>query len=138
MKDAVPGTLHRRLWNVGRLVARYNVGSDIVVSATFKQKVRSTMVPMRFKVGFVTFLSCLTLLLGLFFSTGIASAHSVQAHQAQTSASVSTNDRCFRIFVRRHHRFGDFGYGDDEGGFFRFVCYRDHRGYGDGYGDGYG
>ena len=97
------------------------------------------MVPMRFKVGFVTFLSCLTLLLGLFFSTGIASAHSVQAHQAQTSASVSTADRCYRVFVRRHHHFDDFGYGDDEGGFFRIVCYPYyHHDFGDGYGDGFG
>ncbi len=96
------------------------------------------MVPMRFRVGFVTFLSCLTLLLGLFLSPGIASAHSLQAHQAQTSASVSTDDRCFRVFVRRHHDGYGYGYGDDEGGFFRIVCYRHHDDFGDGYGDGFG
>jgi hypothetical protein len=92
------------------------------------------MIPMRFKVGFVTFLSCLTLLLGLFTSTGIASAHTVQAHQAQTSASVSTVDRCYRIFIRRHH-FGWWGY---RYGYFRIVCFPYyHHDFGDGYGDGY-
>ena len=42
-------------------------------------------------VGFVGVLSCLVLMLALFFSTGVASAHSVQATQSQVSASTSVN-----------------------------------------------
>ena len=51
------------------------------------------MLPMRLKVGFVGVLSCLALMLGLFSSTGVASAHGTQALQSQTSASTLANDR---------------------------------------------
>ena len=96
------------------------------------------MLPMHFKVGFVTVLSCLTLLLGLLSPTSVALANSGQAHQVQTSASVSTPDPCRRIFVRRFDRFHHFHRFDDRDfGFFRFVCFHrpfhhfHHFGFGD-------
>ena len=50
------------------------------------------MLAMRLKVGFVGVLSCLVLMLALFFSTGVASAHSTQAavHSQTSVTSVST------------------------------------------------
>ncbi len=69
------------------------------------------MLPMRLKVGFVGVLSCLALMLGLFSSTGIASAHSTQALQSQTSASTLAEDRgrvrC-RTFTTVNARFNGF------------------------------
>jgi len=57
----------------------------------------------RIKVGFVGFLSCLALMLGMFTSTGVASAHSTQAAHSQTSASTLVNDkgrpRCQTFFI---------------------------------------
>src|SRR2546428_5150729 len=41
------------------------------------------------KVTFVTMFSCLALMLGLFSSTGIASAHSAHTLNSQTSSSQS-------------------------------------------------
>ena len=62
-------------------------------------------------VGFVGVLSCLVLMLALFFSMGVASAHSTQAavHSQTSVTSVSTlkgeskglNQRCKRVYVRR-------------------------------------
>jgi hypothetical protein len=56
------------------------------------------------KVTFVTIFSCLAIMLGLFASTGIASAHSATALQSQTSASQSADqwrERCQRVFIVR-------------------------------------
>jgi len=55
----------------------------------------------RLKVGFVGFLSCLALMLGMFASTGVASAYSTQAVHSQTSASTLVNDRgrCKTFFI---------------------------------------
>ena len=64
------------------------------------------------KVTFVTMFSCLALMLGLFSSTGIASAHSAHTLNSQTSASQSAEQRGNRcrllviekvVFVPRHH-----------------------------------
>ncbi len=69
------------------------------------------MLPMRLKVGFVGVLSCLALMLGLFSSTGVASAHSTQALQSQASASTLANDRdqaqC-RTYTTVNSRFSGF------------------------------
>ena len=63
------------------------------------------------KVTFVTMFSCLALMLGLFSSTGIASAHSAHTLNSQTSASQSAEQRGNRcrllviekvVFVPRH------------------------------------
>ena len=97
------------------------------------------MLLMRLRVGFVTVLSCLALLLGLFASSGAVSAHSAQVLHTQTSVSVSTDNRCFRVF---EHRFRFFGFGfrrfrRDEG-FFRLRCVPDfHRSRFGGMGGGY-
>jgi hypothetical protein len=45
----------------------------------------------RLKAGFLSVLSCLAIMLGLFASTGIASAHTAQATQSQVSASTSVS-----------------------------------------------
>ncbi len=69
------------------------------------------MLPMRLKVGFVGVLSCLALMLGLFSSTGVASAHSTQALQSQTSASTLAEDRGLagcRTFTTVNSRFSGF------------------------------
>ena len=50
------------------------------------------MVPMRFKVGFVTFLSCLALMLVLFASTGVASA----------SKGVANMNAQWGTFIQQH------------------------------------
>ena len=54
-------------------------------------------------VGFVGVLSCLVLVLALFFSTGVASAHGTQAAHSQTSVtslSTLTDDQgCNRVYV---------------------------------------
>jgi len=63
------------------------------------------MVSMRLKVALVTALSCLVLLLGLFGTAGVASAHSVQAAHTTTTASVSKDDRRCRFIVVRRIRF---------------------------------
>jgi hypothetical protein len=47
---------------------------------------------IRLKVGFVGVLACLMLVLGLFSSTGVASAHSTQAVHSQTSVSTLTDN----------------------------------------------
>jgi plastocyanin len=39
---------------------------------------------LRFKIGLVTILSCMVLVVGLFSSSGVASAHSTQAVHSQT------------------------------------------------------
>lgn len=89
------------------------------------------MLPMHIKVGLVTVLSCLALLLGLLSTPGGALAHSLQATHSQTSVSVSTEGRCFRIFVRRHdfdRRFSHFrGFRHRDFGFFKIVCTRHHH-----------
>ena len=63
------------------------------------------------KVTFVTMFSCLALMLGLFSSTGIASAHSAHTLNSQTSTSQSAEqwgNRCRLlviekvVFVPRH------------------------------------
>ena len=84
----------------------------------------------RLKVGFVSVLSCLALMLGLFASTGIASAHSAQATQSQmsasTSVSTSANDRCFGGF--EEDCFGNrFGFGDRFGFGFHHHFFFPHR-----------
>jgi hypothetical protein len=83
------------------------------------------MLPMRLRVGFVTVLSCLALLLGLFASTGTVSAHSAQAAHTQTSvSSVSTDVRCYRVFEHRFRFFYGFmhrRYRREEG-FYRLRC----------------
>ncbi len=56
---------------------------------------------IRLKVGFVGVLSCLMLVLGLFSSTGVASAHSTQAVHSQTSV---TSIRTLRDDPRRRHQ----------------------------------
>jgi hypothetical protein len=68
----------------------------------------------RLKVGFVGFLSCLVLMLSLFTFTGVASAHSTQALQSQTSTSTLAKDqvqdrvcRTFFIVLRRWNSFDD-------------------------------
>ena len=43
----------------------------------------------RLKVGFVSVLSCLALMLALFASTGVVSAYSAQATQSQVRAGTS-------------------------------------------------
>jgi hypothetical protein len=54
-------------------------------------------------VGFVGVLSCLVLVLALFFSTGVASAHGAQAAHSQTSVtslSTLTDDQgCYQVYV---------------------------------------
>src|SRR5215472_7210577 len=69
----------------------------------------------RLKMAVVGILSCLTLMLGLFTSTGIASAHSTSALQSQSSASAVAKDnrdrRCVTFIIRRQrfrHREDDF------------------------------
>jgi hypothetical protein len=95
----------------------------------------------RLKVGFVTVLSCLTLLLGLFATTGIASAHSTQALQSQTTqasaSSTLADDRCERFWVW-DQGWGGNGRGDNgwgrmgrmhRRGHFEMRCHRQrHRG----------
>lgn len=49
------------------------------------------MLLIRFKIGVVTVLSCLALLLGLLAPTGVASAHSTQA-SASAHASISCKE----------------------------------------------
>src|SRR2546428_11253674 len=77
----------------------------------FTRKQGVPMSPMRLKVGCVGVLSCLALMLGLFSSTGVASAHSTQALQSQASASTLANDRnqaqC-RTFYTVNQRFRGF------------------------------
>jgi len=51
------------------------------------------MFPIRLRITFVVFLSCLVLVLGLFSSTSVASAHNTQAVQSQVSASTLAEDR---------------------------------------------
>ena len=79
----------------------------------------------RLKVGFVAVLSCLTLLLGLFATTGIASAHSSQAAHTQTSqVSASTEDQqyCRRFWVQ--------DWGGGYGGYDSYGSYGSYGGYG--------
>src|SRR6266436_3213880 len=99
------------------------------------------MLPVRLRVGFVTVLSCLALLLGLFASSGTVSAHSVQALHTQTSvSSASTDQRCFRVrersfrffFGSRHQRFRR------EEDFFRLRCPPVRHRFGGGMGGGMG
>src|SRR5713101_8381729 len=76
------------------------------------------MLSTHLKVGLVTLFSCLALMLGLLASTGVASAHSTQALQTQTSqTSVSTlaDDRCRIIRVRRFENFSPFGFNNEFG-----------------------
>jgi len=97
------------------------------------------MLSTRLKVGFVGLFSCLALFLGLFASTGIASAHSTRAQHSQASVSVSADDRCRRIIVRRFGEFNrEFGFpfnnrfafvGEDR---FRFPIF--HNRFGDSFG----
>ncbi len=64
---------------------------------------------LRFKVGFVAVLSCLALMVGLFSSSGVASAHKTQAVHSQTSVtSLSTltdDQRCNRVYVMPGHSY---------------------------------
>ncbi len=56
------------------------------------------------KVTFVTMFSCLALMLGLFSSTGIASAHSAHTLNSQTSASQSAEqwrNRCRLLIIEK-------------------------------------
>src|SRR5260370_32365723 len=58
----------------------------------------------RLKVTFVTMVSCLALMLGLFSSTGIASAHSAHTLNSQTSASQSAEqwrNRCRLLIIEK-------------------------------------
>jgi len=73
------------------------------------------------KVGIVSVFSCLALLLSLFASTGMASAHSTQTLQNQTSASMNVDNlsqarRC-RTFILRRERFRGLAR-EDNGEFF--------------------
>ena len=57
---------------------------------------------IRLKVGFGGVLSCLVLVLALFFSTGVASAHGTQAAPSQaslTSLSTLTDVQCSKVYV---------------------------------------
>ena len=110
----------------------------------------------RLKVGLVGLFSCLALFLGLFAPTGIVSAHSTQAQHSQASVSVSADDRCRRIVVRRfgfpfnnrfafvgedrfrfpvfHNRFGDrFGFIGEDRFRFRVVILCPHRDFSGGF-----
>ncbi len=73
---------------------------------------------LRFKVGFVTVLSCLALILGMFSSAGVASAHSTQARQSNASTVATDQDRSrCRTFVMVRERFNRFE-DEDTGRFF--------------------
>ena len=81
----------------------------------FLKESEKYLMSTRLKVGFVSVLSCLALMLGLFASTGIASAHSAQATDSQvsasTSVSTSANARCFGGFEEECFGFGNrFGF----------------------------
>jgi hypothetical protein len=86
------------------------------------------------KVGLVSVFSCLALLLGLFSTTGIASAYSTALHN-QTSASTTVDElsqaRC-RTFITRHERFRGFAR-HDNGRFFsrggNTVFFQGQRGF---------
>src|SRR6266446_2630961 len=96
------------------------------------QESEKYLMSTRLKVGFVSVLSCLALMLGLFASTGIASAHSAQATDSQvsasTSVSTSANARCFGGFEEECFGFGfgnRFGFGHRFGFGNRFgFCHR--------------
>jgi hypothetical protein len=60
------------------------------------------MSTMRLKVGLVTVLSCLALLLGLLGSTGIASAHTAQAAQSSSSAQVAQSQISSQSHVQQY------------------------------------
>jgi len=76
------------------------------------------MFPIRFKVAFVAVLSCLALVLGLFSSTGVASAHYAQAVQTHVSTVAANQDRSrCRTFVLTRERFNRFE-DEDTGRFF--------------------
>src|SRR3989442_10089527 len=77
------------------------------------------MLSTHLKVGLVTLFSCLALMLGLFSSTGIASAHSTQALQSQASASTLAADNC-RTFLVRTRVFTPF-FNNSFGGGFNFF-----------------
>ncbi len=60
-------------------------------------------------VGLVGVLSCLVLVLALFFATGVASARGTQAAHSQTSLtslSTLTVDQCPTIYVQPGHYYG--------------------------------
>ena len=104
------------------------------------------MLSTQFKVGLVTIFSCLALLLGLFASTGVASAHSSQAAHTQTSqVSTSTEDQqwCRRFWVQdwgwNGGGGGNWGWNGGGGrwhprGHWEWRCHR-HNWWGDGEGD---
>src|SRR2546425_7160502 len=101
-------------------VLRRDTGSMPITESEKKRMLVSTSL----KVTFVTVFSCLALLLGLFTSAGIASAHSTHVLHSQTSTSQSAEQlrRSSRIFIvdRTFNDFGfnDFGFNDgfDNGG----------------------
>src|SRR5271167_576004 len=97
MRDVGRKTSRRALWR--RVNHVYS--EKQVFRHPSQQKVSSIMrwfISMN--VGFVGVLSCLVLVLALFFSTGVASAHSTQAVHSQTSVtSVSTLQTCKKIYV---------------------------------------
>jgi hypothetical protein len=119
-------------WYLASCISSYVMSGDnggySMFWHTCQQKVRRTMLSMRIKLGLVSALSCLVILLGLFTSTGVASAHSVQATHSQTSVSVSTADRC-RFIVVRVVRFKRTFFGFRRIVFFRTirVCHRQNH-----------
>src|SRR6266436_5397493 len=112
---------------VGCLVVCSGLRSQYVKEGQypFTRKRGIPMLPMRLRVGFVTVLSCLALLLGLFASSGTVSAHSVQALHTQTSvSSTSTDQRCMRVFGGfREERFGFRNRLFRRVSFFRLRCF---------------
>src|SRR5262249_43688347 len=81
------------------------------------------------KVGLVTLFSCLALMLGLFSSSGIASAHSTQALQSQVSAStLAANNQC-RTFLVRTPVFTPFSFNRFGGDFNSFSSNRFGEGF---------
>src|SRR2546425_3506588 len=95
---------------VGCLVVCSGLRSQYVKEGQypFTRKRGIPMLPMRLRVGFVTVLSCLALLLGLFASSGTVSAHRAQELPTQTNLiSASTYQLLMRVIVGfREERFG--------------------------------
>ena len=72
----------------------------MTLSPNFRK--REVTMSIRLKVGFVGVLSCLVLVLALFFSAGVASAHGTQAAHSQaslTSLSTLTEDQCSKVYA---------------------------------------
>ena len=104
------GSVHRKLRVVQQDTFFECWYLDTTKSSRRKREVHMRLSP-GLKVGIVSVFSCLALFLSLFASTGMASAHSTQMLQNQTSASMNVNDlsqaRC-RTFISRRVKFNGF------------------------------